>query len=78
MAKGAALYAATRRIRVSSPEESRALIEQSGADPEAVRRISEINVAGVAPRAFGLKVTDARDPIFRIDPGRALSTSPTC
>ena len=71
VAKGAALYAATRRIRVSSPEESRALIEQSGADPEAVRRISEINVAGVAPRAFGLKVTDARDPIFRIDPGRA-------
>ena len=71
VAKGAALYAATRRIRVSSPEESQSLIEETGADPETVRRISEITVAGVAPRAFGLKVTDTHDPIFRIDPGRA-------
>ena len=58
MAKGAALYALTRKIRVSTPEESQALVEERGRSGEPCDRVSEINVAGVVPRAFGLKVTD--------------------
>ena len=29
------------------------------------------SVAKVAPRAFGIKVTDSTDPLFKTDPGRA-------
>jgi len=69
VAKGAALYALNRKVRVSPPEESKALLEELGA--ESLDRVRDITVAAVAPRAFGLKLTDARDPVFRIDPGRA-------
>jgi len=71
VAKGAALYALTRKIRVSTPEESQALAEEFGPDAESLDRVRDITVAAVVPRAFGLKLTDARDPVYRIDPGRA-------
>ena len=35
-------------------------------------------VATVVPRAFGIKVVDTTDPLFRTDPSRPASTSRTC
>jgi molecular chaperone DnaK (HSP70) len=69
VAKGAALYALTRKVRVSPPEESQALSEELGI--ESLDRVRDITVAGVVPRAFGLKLIDHRDPVYRIDPDRA-------
>ncbi len=69
VAKGAALYALNRKVRVSPPEDSQAPSGELGA--ESLDRVRDITVAGVVPRAFGLKLTDERDPVFRIDPDRA-------
>lgn len=69
VAKGAALYALTSKVRVSPAEDSRALSEELGV--ENLDRVRDITVAGVVPRAFGLKLTDQHDPVYRIDPGRA-------
>jgi len=69
VAKGAALYALNRKVRVSPPEDSQALSEELGV--ESLDRVRDITVAGVVPRAFGLKLTDDRDPVARIDPRRA-------
>jgi molecular chaperone DnaK len=74
VAKGAALFALTRKIRVTLGGDGgdiRALSEEYGDDAQGLRQIAEIKVAGMTPRAFGLKVTDSRDPLFGIDPTRA-------
>jgi len=73
VAKGAALFALTRKVRVSlqGGQDLRAVSEELGLDPESLTRISDIKVAGVVPRAFGLKVLDSEDPLVRIDPSRA-------
>jgi molecular chaperone DnaK len=80
VAKGAALYALMRKVRVSLPDagtsqpaapDIQAVSSEMGIPPEGVTRIIKINVASVVPRAFGLKVTDPRDPLFKIDPARA-------
>ena len=36
------------------------------------------HVATVVPRAFGIKVIDTTDPVFKTDPDRSASTSRTC
>jgi molecular chaperone DnaK len=80
VAKGAALYALMQQVKVSLPDET-----QSGADPQAAQRVADQlgisveqvqdmvakRVATVVPRAFGIKVVDTRDPVFRTDPDSA-------
>jgi molecular chaperone DnaK (HSP70) len=80
VAKGAALFALMQQVRVSLPGEG-----QAGADPQAAQRVADQlgisveqvaemaskRVATVVPRAFGIKVTDSRDPVFKIDPDKA-------
>jgi len=76
VAKGAALYALLKKVKVSMPD---------GDDPGAAQQVAEdlgisvkqaekwigSTVATVVPRAFGLKVVDENDPIFKIDLTRA-------
>jgi molecular chaperone DnaK len=80
VAKGAALFALMQQVRISLPGEG-----QSGADPQAAQRVADQlgisveqvqemvskRVATVVPRAFGIKVVDTRDPVFRTDPDSA-------
>jgi len=80
VAKGAALFALMQQVKVSLPDET-----QSGAGAQAVQRVADQlgisveqvqdmvakRVATVVPRAFGIKVVDTRDPVFRTDPDSA-------
>ncbi|GAB3212323.1 Hsp70 family protein [Marinactinospora endophytica] len=74
VAKGAALFALMRQVKISMDEgegtqEKRA--EQVGAalgiPPEQVKQIAEKKVTSVAPRAFGIKLVDSKDPLFATD-----------
>ena len=85
VAKGAALFALMKKIKVSMPggEESGAgpadqqavqqVADQLGISVEQVQAMAAKHVATVVPRAFGLKVVDTEDPLFRTDPDRARS-----
>ena len=44
------------------------MADQLGMAPEQVNRIWRTKVATVVPRAFGLKVVDGPDPLFKTDP----------
>jgi molecular chaperone DnaK len=60
VAKGAALYAQSRRARPAGPS-------GASAAPE-VRQLAVAKVAAVVPRAFGVKAVDGRDPLALTDP----------
>jgi molecular chaperone DnaK (HSP70) len=47
--------------------------DQLNLDVEQVESLRRKKVATVVPRAFGLKVVDQTDPLFKIDPSRARS-----
>jgi molecular chaperone DnaK len=80
VAKGAAIFALMRKIKVSMPEDGdaageasavEAVAAQLGMSPEEVAKISRKKVATVVPRAFGIKVVDTNDPVFKTDPDSA-------
>ncbi|HTU09146.1 MAG TPA: Hsp70 family protein, partial [Trebonia sp.] len=80
VAKGAAIFALMRQIQASVPaggdeaaEASavEAAAAQLGMTVEQVSAISRKKVATVVPRAFGVKVVDTKDPVFKTDPESA-------
>jgi molecular chaperone DnaK len=62
VAKGAALYARSRRVRTAASATS------SPAPAPEIRRLAAAKVATVVPRAFGVKAVDGRDPLALTDP----------
>ncbi len=76
VAKGAALFALMKKVKVSLPEDgdpgaAQQVADQLGMPVEQVETLAAMHVATVVPRAFGLKVVDKTDPVFKIDPNRA-------
>lgn len=71
VAKGAALFALMKRVKISLASDSEATLaagaisevaNQLGITAEKVRSLAAKSVATVVPRAFGLKVVDSTDP----------------
>jgi molecular chaperone DnaK len=76
VAKGAALFALMKKVQVSIPRDGdRSATEQVAQDTglrvEQVESLMAKHVTTVVPRAFGLKVVDLNDPVYKIDPKRA-------
>ena len=79
VAKGAALFALMKKVKVSmagdeadaDPGAAQEVADQLGISVEQVENMAAKHVATVVPRAFGLKVVDGKDPIFKTDPNRA-------
>lgn len=76
VAKGAAIFALIRQIKLSvhngdDTAQVEAVAAQLGRDPEEISRIYRKKVATVVPRAFGIKVVDTDDPVFKTDPDSA-------
>jgi molecular chaperone DnaK len=80
VAKGAALFALMKKVKVSmpgenesaaTPEAAQQVADQLGISIEQVQSLAAKHVATVVPRAFGLKVVDTGDPVFRTDPDQA-------
>jgi molecular chaperone DnaK (HSP70) len=80
VAKGAALFALMKKVKVSMPGEdearpdrdaAREVADQLGISVEQVENMAAKHVATVVPRAFGLKVVDTTDPVFKTDRSRA-------
>jgi molecular chaperone DnaK len=80
VAKGAAIFALMRQIQASVPaggDEAaeatavEAAAAQLGMTVEQVSAISRKKVETVVPRAFGVKVVDTKDPVFKTDPESA-------
>ena len=81
VAKGAALFALMKKVKVSmpggegdagpAPGAAQEVADQLGISIEQVENMAAKHVATVVPRAFGLKVADRSDPMFKIDPNRA-------
>jgi len=80
VAKGAALFALMKKVKVSmlgnddsgpAPGAAQQVADQLGISVERVENLAAKHVATVVPRAFGLKVVDSTDPMFRTDPNRA-------
>jgi molecular chaperone DnaK len=76
VAKGAALFALMKKVQVSIPRDGdRSATEQVAQDTglrvEQVESLMAKHVTTVVPRAFGLKVVDQDDPVYKIDPKRA-------
>jgi molecular chaperone DnaK len=73
VAKGAALFALIRKIKPDgdagprAPAEIERVADQLGIPAGLVEEISRKRVATVVPRAFGIKVVDLDDPVFRTD-----------
>ncbi len=83
VAKGAALFALMQQVKVSLAGEggedasgggrqaAQQVADQLGLSVAQVAELAAKRVATVVPRAFGIKVVDAKDPLFRSDPDRA-------
>lgn len=81
VAKGAAMFALMKKVKVSmsgdegdagpAPGAAQQVADQLGISLEQVETMAAKHVATVVPRAFGLKVVDSMDPIFKTDPNRA-------
>jgi len=76
VAKGAAIFALIQEIKVSMTDEGDAaqvevVAARLGKEPEEITRIYRKKVATVVPRAFGIKVVDVDDPVFKTDPDSA-------
>ena len=80
VAKGAALFALMKKVKVSMSAEgaygrpseaAEQVADQLGISVEQVESIARKRVATVVPRAFGLKVVDGSDPLFTSAPDRA-------
>jgi molecular chaperone DnaK len=78
VARGAALYALIKKLRVIMPDGAdtdavREFAERSNLPEDLVKGLVNKRVATVVPRAFGLAVVDRADPLYKIDPTRARS-----
>ncbi len=82
VAKGAALFALMQKVKVSmldegdssgDPQLAHEVADQLGISVQQVEELAAKRVATVVPRAFGIKVVDTDDPVFRTDPDRARS-----
>ena len=81
VAKGAALYALMKKVKVSLPTEdgeveqasAQEVADQLGISREQVETMAARRVATVVPRAFGIKVVDRSDPVYKTDPTKAGS-----
>lgn len=76
VARGAALFARLKNVQASLPENgapgaAQQIAEQFGTTQEKAQKLIDAEVRMVVPRAFGLKVADENDPVFKINPGRA-------
>lgn len=76
VAKGAALFALMKKVQVSIPPDgdrsvAQQVMRDSGLDEEQAESLISKHVTTVVPRAFGLKVVDQNDPVYKIDPKRA-------
>jgi molecular chaperone DnaK len=80
VAKGAALFALMKKVKVSIRSEgdpgaaegaAEQVADQLGISVEQARSLAAKKVATVVPRAFGLKVVDQDDPVYEINPKRA-------
>jgi molecular chaperone DnaK (HSP70) len=76
VAKGAALFALMKKVKVSLSDDgdsgaAQQVAEQLGISVQQVESLAVKHVATVVPRAFGLKVVDETDPVYKIDPRRA-------
>ena len=71
VAKGAALFALQRTVQAGGASEPAARVtvaSKMGLTVPEVQRLSATQVAGVVPRAFGVKGIDGRDPLAVSDP----------
>jgi molecular chaperone DnaK len=75
VAKGAAIFALIRGVKGSMTGDDAAQVAavaaRLGREPEEISRFYHAKVATVVPRAFGIKVVDANDPVFKADPDSA-------
>jgi molecular chaperone DnaK len=80
VAKGAALFALMQKVKVSMLDEGESSSDQQAAQEVAdqlgisVQQVAEMaakRVATVVPRAFGIKVVDSSDPVFKANPDQA-------
>jgi molecular chaperone DnaK (HSP70) len=80
VAKGAALFALVKQVRLAmpayaspgdAPGAARQVADQLGLSVEQVENLAARRVATVVPRAFGIKVIDSDDPLARTNPARA-------
>lgn len=80
VAKGAALFALMQKVKVSMLEEGESgghlraaqeVADQLGISRQQVEDLAAKRVATVVPRAFGIKVVDSDDPVFRTNPDLA-------
>ena len=80
VAKGAAVFALMQMVKVSiqgeglpgtDPRAAQQVADQLGISVQQVEELASKRVAAVVPRAFGIKVVDADDPLFESDPDQA-------
>jgi len=80
VAKGAALFAVVKQVKVRMPADASPaqahqaalqVADQLGLSVEQVEELAAKRVATVVPRAFGIKVIDRSDPLARTDPASA-------
>jgi molecular chaperone DnaK len=80
VAKGAALYALMKKVKVSMPgdgdpgqaeDAAKQVADDLGIEEERARALAATTVATVVPRAFGLKLVDQDDPVYKINPNQA-------
>ena len=82
VAKGAALFAVVKQVKVSMPADAtpaearqaaRQVADKLGLSVEQVEELAAKKVATVVPRAFGIKAIDGTDPRAHTDPDNAPS-----
>jgi molecular chaperone DnaK len=66
VAKGAARYAVLRQVKSRGTTEEAA--DQLGISAREAESMMDTEVTTVVPRAFGVKATDPRDPLFETNP----------
>ncbi len=80
VAKGAAIFAVVKQVKVRMPADAspaqaqqaaRQVADQLGLSVQQVEDLAAKRVATVVPRAFGVKVVDGSDPRARKDPDNA-------
>ena len=75
VAKGAARFALMQKVKVTMLEEgdqaAEEVADRLGISVQQVVDMAERRVATVVPRAFGIKVVDLSDPVFKTNPDLA-------
>ncbi len=80
VAKGAALFALMQKVKVSmlvegessgNQQAAQEVADQLGMSVQQVADMAAKRVETVVPRAFGIKVVDSRDPVFKTNPDQA-------